>query len=125
MDIKGIISKGVNNLPYHNIMKSQPTVIIATYFYNGLFLALTPIAKPIPCTVIGVRVPCDPGFVVVEADGVKMDVPTICLRPSPKINFERLLTIKQKAKREKHGALIAGLNDQPGELIKPIEMIKE
>lgn len=73
--------------------------------YGGFGIELRPTPKR-QVELLGVQVPVDPGMVTIKDGDDTREIATLCLEGCPLINFEAMLTPKQKAIREGMGALL-------------------
>jgi len=83
------------------------TKLTKTFEYNGMFFKTTPIpeAEQREVTILGVPLPVDPGFVLIDDGDKRRSVPTLVIEPSPYIDFEALLTKQQIKERKRCGFL--------------------
>jgi len=84
-------------------MKTQ---MIEDFDCDGLFTKSTKLSEPIDVEIIGVKLPVDPGMVVVKVNDMVKEVPTFTLVSCPKIDFASMLTEEQKKQREALGFLM-------------------
>ncbi len=101
------------------------TKLTHTFDYNGMFLDTKPIpeAEQREVTILGVPLPADPGFILIQDGDKRRSVPTLVIDPRPNIDFEALLTKQQLKERKQYGGLLScGLNTKkPKRDFIPIE----
>lgn len=97
------------------------TTLRSNFTYNGLTIQSRRLPKPRKVDILGVTVPCDPGFVTIK-DGDKIrDVPTFVLDACPKIDWDALMSKEQKQEREYVGVLFgSGQSDRRKRRLVPL-----
>lgn len=96
------------------------TTLVKDCSYNGISCVVSRKYINIPCEILGVMVPPDPGMVYIQLEsGKKKQVPVFLLKNCPDIDFEQLLTQDQIDLRRIHGFLY-GNGSFPTKL-KPLE----
>ena len=99
------------------------TRMLNRFTYDGMVVGTKPLSKPVACEVIGVNIPCDPGFVVIRfGNNRRKNVPTCALESSPKIDYSKLLTGRQLAERKKCGFLFG--NGGSGNTFVPLSKVQ-
>jgi hypothetical protein len=94
------------------------SAIIKTFHYNGLSFENVRKCKPRKCVILGVLSPPDPGLLTVRVGEEEKQVPEFALQTIPRINWNKMLTAKQKKVRRECGFLFGnGVSKEEMKLI--------